>query len=152
MSDKNIWKVKIDWLKILNSLGLTSIDQIPEYKRERAIKNISKMFEPEDLIEFDPEELEELMVGELGELMKKELREKQRREDEMREQFNNKIIPLKRGGIIKIDPRDLKDLDLDGNPEDILKYFYKKFFGGSRNSDEKDDDDRVEEDKTGYYI
>jgi len=151
MTNKKIWTIKLDWLNILNKLGLTSIDQIPEYKRERAIKNISKMFDTEDLLAFEPEELEELIVDELSDLMKKELRENKRKEKELRDQFKDKIVPLKRGGIIKINPKDLKDLDLDGNPEDILKYFYKKFFG-NKDNDDRDDDDRIDEDKTGYYI
>ena len=63
--------------------------------------------------------------------------------------MRDKIIPLKRGGIIKIDPRDLKDFK--GDPEDVLKYFYKKFLG--KDDDDKDDEkDNYKEDNTGYYI
>jgi len=59
---------------------------------------------------------------------------------------------MKRGGIIRIDPREFKDLkDLDGDPEKMLKYFYKKFLG--KEDDDKDDDkDKYREDDTGYYI
>jgi hypothetical protein len=46
----------------------------------------------------------------------------------------------------------LKDLDTDGNPEDILKYLYKKIFGKDAKGDDRDDDDKIDEDKTGYYI
>jgi hypothetical protein len=147
----NVWTIKIDWLEILNKLRLSSINQIPEYKRTRAIKNISKQYNTEHLLALEPNELEDLVADELRELMKKELREKERKEKELKQKFNNKIIPMKRGGIIKIDPKDLKDLDLDGNPKDILKYFYKKFFE-NEDKDNQDDDDRIDEDKTGYYI
>ncbi len=147
---KYVWTIKLDWLNILKMLGLSSIEQIPEYKRERAIKNLAKMFTPEELLGASPEELDELVAGELKDLMKKELREKERKESELREKFKKNMIPLKKGGIIRINPNDLKDLDVDGNPEDILKYLYKKIFGDK--SDDHDEDDKVDEDRTGYYI
>ena len=149
---KYIWRVKLDWLSILEKLGLSSIDQIPEYKRERAIKNVAKMFDSEELLDASPTELDDLVVNELRDLMKKELKEKQRKENEMREKFKKNIVPLKQGGIIRINPKDLKDLDTDGNPEDILKYLYKKIFGNDRRDHRDDDEDNIDEDRTGYYI
>lgn len=151
MSEKDsIWTVQLDWLNILEKLGLDSITKIPEYKRKRAIRNISKAFSAEELLNLNPEELDELVANELKDLMKKELSLRDKKRKEMTEKFKNNIIPMKQGGIIKINPKDLKDLDLDGNPEDIIKYFYKKFFGGKEDDD--DDKDNISEDKTGYYI
>ncbi|MBD3213048.1 MAG: hypothetical protein GF311_10610 [Candidatus Lokiarchaeota archaeon] len=153
MTNENaIWAVQLDWLNILEKLGLSSIDKIPEYKRTRAIRNIGKTFSTEELLELSPEELDELVANELKDLMKKELSIRDKKQKEMAEKFKNNIIPMKQGGIIKINPKDLKDLDLDGNPEDIIKYFYKKFFGGKGGDDNDDDTDNVSEDKTGYYI
>ncbi|GAH08700.1 unnamed protein product, partial [marine sediment metagenome] len=56
------------------------------------------------------------------------------------------------GGIIKLDPRDLKNFK--GDPEDMLKYLYKKFLGDSSKEDDKDDDkkDKYKEDRDHYYI
>jgi len=151
MSEKDsIWTVQLDWLNILEKLGLDSITKIPEYKRKRAIRNIGKAFSTEELLNLNPEELDELVANELKDLMKKELSLRDKKRKEMTEKFKNNIIPMKQGGIIKINPKDLKDLDLDGNPEDIIKYFYKKFFGGK--DDDDDDKDNISEDKTGYYI
>lgn len=148
---KYIWRVKLDWLSILEKLGLNSIEAIPEYKRERAIKNVAKMFNTEELLEASPKELDDLVANELKDLMRKELKEKQRKENELREKFKKNIIPMKQGGIIKINPNDLKDLDTNDNPEDILKYLYKKIFGNDK-GDDRDEDDNIDEDKTGYYI
>lgn len=149
---KHIWRVKLDWLSILEKLGLSSIDNIPEYKRERAIKNVAKTFPKDELLDASPTELDDLVANELKDLMRKELKEKQRKENEMREKFKKNIVPLKQGGIIRINPKDLKDLDTDGNPEDILKYLYKKIFGKDAKRDERDEEDNIDEDKTGYYI
>ena len=60
------------------------------------------------------------------------------------------MIPFKQGGIIKIDPRDLKDFK--GDPEDMLKYLYKKFLGDNKDDDKDDDNDKYNEDKNHYYI
>ncbi len=143
------WSVKLDWLNILSKLNLESISQIPEFKKDKAIKRITKFYGIEALLEFEPSYLDKLIVNELKELMKKELLLNTRRQEKIEKEMRDKIIPLKRGGIIKIDPRDLKDFK--GDPEDALKYFYKKFLG--EDDDDKDDDnDNYKEDNTGYYI
>ena len=143
MSEKEfIWTVKIDWLNILRKIGLSSINEIQEYKRLKAIKNITKIYGAEKLLSFKPEKLELIVADEVQELMKKELSLKKRKEDKFQEQVNSNLIPLKDGGIIRINLNDLKDFNLDGNPDDIVKYFYKKFL----------DKDKVQEDNTGYYI
>ena len=143
------WTIKLDWLNILSMLNLQSISQIPEFKKEKAIKRISKFYSTEALMEFEPSYLDKLVVNELKELMKKELLLNQKRQERIEKNLRNKIIPMKSGGIIRIDPQDLKDFK--GDPEEMLKYFYKKFLG--KDDDENDDDkDKVKEDNTGYYI
>ena len=143
------WSTKLDWLNILSFLNLESISQVPEYKKDKAIKRITKFYGPEALMEFEPSYLDKLVTNELKELMKKELLLNARRQEKIEKDLRDKIIPLKRGGIIKIDPRDLKDFK--GDPEDMLKYFYKKFLG--EDDDDKDDEkDKYKEDNTGYYI
>ena len=149
-NDKELcWTIKLDWLNILNLLDLTNITQIPEFKKEKAIRKVTRIYGTENLMEFEPEYLDELVVNELEELMKKELDLHKRNQEKIEREIRNKIIPLKSGGIIKIDPRDLKDFK--GDPEEMLKYFYKKFLG--KDDDDKDDDkDKYNEDNTGYYI
>ena len=45
MSEKELaWTVKLDWLNILHLLGLHSIIQISELKRERALRKITKTY------------------------------------------------------------------------------------------------------------
>ena len=146
------WTTKLDWLNILSKLNLVSINQIPELKKDRAIKRITKFYGTEDLMEFEPSYLDKLVVNELNELMKKELLLNAKKQERMEKELRNKIIPMKKGGIIRIDPRDFKDFkDFEGDPEKMLKYFYKKFLGGD--DDDKDDDkDKYKEDNTGYYI
>ncbi|MBY9007660.1 MAG: hypothetical protein KGD63_12995 [Candidatus Lokiarchaeota archaeon] len=161
MSEKElIWTVKLDWLNVLRKIGLDSINEIPEYKRIKAIKNITRIHGTENLLSFKPNELEQIVANEIKDLMKKELNLKRRKEDKVQEQMSNNMVPLKDGGIIRInlnDLKDLKDLNLDGNPEDIIKQFYKKFVDNEdddKDSDDKDSDDKekVKEDNTGYYI
>ena len=146
------WTTKLDWLNILSMLHLESISQIPEFKKDKAIKRITKFYGTEDLIEFEPSYLDKLVGNELQELMKKELLQNARQRERMEKELRNKVIPMKKGGIIRIDPRDFKDLkDIEGDPDKMLKYFYKKFMGGD--DDDKDDDkDKLKEDNTGYYI
>ena len=121
------WSTKLDWLNILSKLNLESISQIPEFKKEKAIKRITKFYGFGALMGFEPNYLDRLVINELKELMKRELLLNARRQEKIEKDLQEKIIPLKRGGIIKIDPRDLKDFK--GDPEDLLKYFYKKFLG-----------------------
>ena len=146
------WTTKLDWLNILSMLNLESISQIPEFKKDRAIKRLNKFYGIEVLMEFEPSYLDKLVVNEFKDLMKKELLQNAREQERMKKKLRNNIVPMKRGGIIRIDPREFKDLkDLDGDPEKMLKYFYKKFLG--KDDDDKDDDsDKYREDTKGYYI
>ncbi|MFX1273737.1 MAG: hypothetical protein ACFFBP_14280 [Promethearchaeota archaeon] len=152
MSDKEIWTIKLDWLNIVNLLGLDKIEQISEIKKEKAIKKISKSFDTDVLLEKDPDELDKIVADELREIMKKELTQKAKDQERREREFQSNFIPFKNGGIINIDPRDLKDLDIDidGDPYDLLKKLAKKFFRGDNDSD--DDKDKTKEDNTGYYI
>lgn len=152
MSDKEIWTIKLDWLNIVNLLGLDKIEQISEIKKEKAIKKISKSFDIDVLLEKDPDELDKIVADELREIMKKELTQKAKDQERREREFQSNFIPFKNGGIINIDPRDLKDLDIDidGDPYDLLKKLAKKFFRGDNDSD--DDKDKTKEDNTGYYI
>jgi hypothetical protein len=143
------WTTKLDWLNILSMLNLESISQIPEFKRDKAIKKITKLYSTEALIEFEPGYLDKLVFIELKELMRKELLLQAKKQEKMEKDLREKVMPLKRGGIIRLDPRDLKGFK--GDPEDMLKYFYKKLLG--EDDDDKDDDkDSYKEDNTGYYI
>ncbi|TFG06230.1 MAG: hypothetical protein EU539_08150 [Promethearchaeota archaeon] len=153
MTDKEYsWTVKLDWLNILNYLGLNSIKEIPELKRRKAIKKLTRSFGSDGLLEFEPSELERLVAEELRDLMKKELAMREREQERIKKEFQDKFIPFKRGGIIKLDPKDLKDLDIDpSNPEDLIKAF-KKIMGDKDKDDEKDKDPNFYEDKDGYYI
>ncbi len=156
MSEKELaWTVKLDWLNILQILGFHSIIQIPEFKREKAIRKTTKTFGSDVLLEFECDELDQLVADELKELMKKELSLQARKGERIEKQMRSKVIPFKRGGIIKIDPRDFKDLDPNADPEEIMKALYKKFMGEHEHDDddEKDDDkNKYSEDSTGYYI
>ncbi|MFX0106141.1 MAG: hypothetical protein ACFE75_11705 [Candidatus Hodarchaeota archaeon] len=144
------WTAKLDWLNILSMLNLDSISEIPIDKKEKAIKRISRFYSLEALMDFEPSYLDKLVVNELKELMRKELRTKAEEERKAEQRIRDTITPFKRGGIIKIDPRDLPK-DFNGDPEEMLKYFYKKFLG--KDDDENDDEnDKYKEDNTGYYI
>ncbi len=154
MSEKDsFWSVKLDWLNILQILKLESINQIPEFKREKAIKKVTKTYDIDTLMEMDPIELDKLVVHELRELMRKELNNIRARKKGRLEQ-QSKFVPFKNGGIFKINPRDFKDLDIDPDnvdPEEILKQIAKKLM---KDDDDDSDDDKkkYKEDNTGYYI
>jgi len=154
MSEKDsFWSVKIDWLNILQMLKLDSINQIPEFKRVKAIKKVTKTYDIDTLIEMDPTEVDKLVVHELRELMRKELNNIKARKKERLEQ-QSKFVPFKNGGVFKINPRDFKDLDIDpenADPEEILKQIAKKLM---KDDDDDSDDDKkkYKEDNTGYYI
>ncbi|TFG13405.1 MAG: hypothetical protein EU535_04950 [Promethearchaeota archaeon] len=151
--NEHSWTVQLDWLNILNLLGLESINQISEVKRDKAIKKITKSFGNETLLELDPAELDNLVADELKELMKKELTLRQKKQEQIQKEMRSKFVPFKQGGIIKIDPRDFKDLDLDSdNPEDLLKALYKKLMGDKEGDEDEDEDNNIREDNTGYYI
>ena len=151
MSEEDIWIIKLDWLNITRLLGLDSVSEISELKKDKAIKKISKSYGLDYLMDLDPSELDKIVSDELKELMKKELAIKARQDVKKGKDFQNKFIPFKNGGIININPRDLKDLDIDfdSDPTEILKKLAKKFF---RADDDDDDKDRSNEDNTGYYI
>jgi len=156
MSEKekdSFWSVKLDWLNILQMLKLDSINQIPEFKRVKAIKKVTKTYDIDTLIEMDPIEVDKLVVHELRELMRKELNNIKARKKERLEQ-RSKFVPFKNGGVFKINPRDFKDLDIDpenADPEEILKKIAKKLM---KDDDDDSDDDKkkYKEDTTGYYI
>ena len=154
MSEKDTyWSVKLDWLNILQILKLESINQIPEFKREKAIKKVTKTYDIDTLMEMDPIELDKLVVHELRELMRKELNNIRARKKERLEK-QSKFVPFKNGGVFKINPRDFKDLDIDpenADPEEILKQIAKKLM---KDDDDDSDDDKkkYKEDNTGYYI
>ena len=150
MSDKEIWIIKLDWLNIVQLLGLDSISQISEIKKDKAIKKITKLYGTEDLMDAEHSFLDKIVANELKELMRKELGLKAKQEEKRERDLRNNFMPFKNGGIINIDPRDFKDLDLNGDPQEILKKLAKRFF----NPDKDDDDDRdsKNEDSTGYYI
>ena len=144
-----LWRVKLDWLKILQKLNLDNINQIAEFKKIKALKKINAKYGSENLMDFEPEYLENLVADELKEIMKKELSINAKKQAERERAIRSKVIPFKKGGIIKLDPRDLKDFN--GDEKEMLKFFYKKFLG--RDDDDKDDDkDKYKEDNTGYYI
>lgn len=154
MSEKHTyWSVKLDWLSILQILKLESINQIPEFKREKAIKKVTKTYDIDTLMEMDPIELDKLVVHELRDLMRKELNNIKARKKERLEQ-RSKFVPFKNGGVFKINPRDFKDLDFDpetADPKEILKQIAKKLM---KDDDDDSDDDKkkYKEDTTGYYI
>lgn len=143
------WTVKLDWLNILNLLKLDRIKQISKFKKERAIKRVTKIYGTKTLLDLEPERLDTLIANELKELMKKELSQRARDRERLEKEIKSKIIPFKKGGIIRIDPRDLKDFN--GDPKELMKYFFKKLRGD--NDDDNDDErDKYKEDNTGYYI
>lgn len=143
------WTVKLDWLNILNLLKLDKIKHISEFKKERAIKRVTKTYGTKALLEIEPERLDTLVANELKELMKKELTFYAKKQEQLEKEIRSKIIPFKKGGIIRIDPRDLKDFN--GDPKELMKYFLKKF-SGDDDEDNDDERDKYKEDNTGYYI
>jgi len=145
------WTVKLDWLNIVLMLKLQSITEIPEFKREKAIKHVSKMYGIQTLTECEPETLDKFVVNELRDIMKKELIQNAKKQARVEKEIRNKFIPMKKGGIIRLDPRDLKDFK--GDPEEMLKYFYKKFLGKGGDDDDNDEGkDKNKDDNTSYYI
>lgn len=151
MSENEIWTYQLDWLNILHLLGLKSINQIPEFKKQKAFRRLTKLYGTEVLLTLKPKELDELVADELRESMKKELMVKSKRENRMRKEYQSQMGILKKGRIIGINMSDLKDLDLDADPEEIFKFLSKKFL--KKDDDDKDEDkNNIDEDKTFYYI
>jgi hypothetical protein len=152
MSEKKIWSYQLDWLNIISILGLESINQIPEYKKEKAIKRLTKTYGDEVLLTLKPSELDELVANELRDLMKKELTIHAKQQERMEKELKNRLGSLKKGGVIPINLNDLKDIDPDVDLEELIKYFSKKFMGKDDDKDHDDDLDPYDEDKSGYYI
>jgi len=129
-----LWTIKLDWLNIVSMLNLNDITQITEIKKLKALKRVNTKYGSEKLMDFEPEYLESLVAEELKELMKKKLSANAKIQAEREKEIRSKL----RGGIIKLDPSELKD-------------FYKKFLG--KDDDDKDDEkDKYNEDNTSYYI
>ncbi len=148
MTEKEAWAYQLDWLNIVSILRLDTIDQIPEVKRERVIKRITKLYGTESLLSFKPSELDELVANELRELMKKELIMHARRKQKIEKQMKAKMSPLKNPGVIGIDMNEIKDM----NPDELMKFFSNKLMGKKDDDDQDDDNDKYNEDKNSYYI
>ncbi len=147
MQNNKKWTFKIDWFNIIQKLSLNSVEQIPEYKKEKAISKLEKDFGSEYLAEMEPEYLEELIGVEFRKLMQKELMEMKKKQKELKKR--SRIIPMKQGGIIKIDASDLKNMkNLEEDVQDMLKGFLDKYFNPEGEEEEAGED----EDSTGYYI
>ena len=148
MTEKEAWAYQLDWLNIVSILRLDIIDQIPEVKRERVIKRITKLYGTESLLSFKPSELDELVANDLRELMKKELVMHARRKEKIAKQMKAKMSPLKNPGVIGIDMNEIKDM----NPDELMKFFSNKLMGKKNDDDQDDDNDKYSEDKHSYYI
>ena len=57
------WTVKLDWFNIVLLLKLDNINQIPELKKGKAIRKITKTCGREKLMTFEPEHLDNLIVN-----------------------------------------------------------------------------------------
>ncbi len=150
MSEKEAWAYQLDWLNIIHLMGLDTIHQIPEYKREKVVKKLTKLYDTELLLSFSPSELDELVANELNILMKKELMSHEKQKKRIEKQLRGNMGPLKQR-IIPIDMNDLKDLN-PADIEDIKKFFTKMIMGKEDEDDNDDDNDTNLDDKTGYYI
>ena len=65
-SDEELgWTVKLDWLNILSMLNLERVSDIPEFKKEKAIKKITKSYGIRILLECEPGDLDKFVVYEL---------------------------------------------------------------------------------------
>ena len=148
MPEKEAWAYQLDWLNIISILRLDSIEQIPETKRDRVIKRISKLYGAESLLSFKPSELDELVANDLRELMKKELIMHARRKEKIAKQMRAKMSPFKNPGVIGIDMNEIKDM----NPDELMKFFSNKFMGKKNDDDQDDDNDKYSEDRHSYYI
>ncbi len=148
MPEKEAWAYQLDWLNIVFILRLDSIEQIPETKRDRVVKRISKLYGAESLLSFKPSELDELVANDLRELMKKELIMHARRKEKIAKQMKAKMSPFKNPGVIGIDMNEIKDM----NPDELMKFFSNKLMGKKKDDDQDDDNDKYSEDKHSYYI
>ena len=147
MPEKEAWVYQLDWSNIITILGLDKIEQIPEDKRIRVTKKLSKLYGSESMLSFNPQELDELVASELKNLMEKELRSHAKQKEKMEKQVRARMPSLKRPGVIPIDMNDIKDL-----PDEIKKMFSKMFMQNEGDDDSDDDSDKYSEDKNSYYI
>ncbi len=147
MTGNEAWALLLDWSNILSILGLDVIDQIPEFKKERVIKKISKLYGEESLLSFKPNELDELVANELRELMRKELMTHARQKEKLERQMKAKMSPFKNQGVMRIDMNDIKNM-----PDELKDFFTRQLTGKKPDSDQEDDDDKYSEDKNSYYI
>lgn len=149
MLENEPWVYQLDWSNIVNILGLENITQIPESKREKALKKVSKSYGSDLLLTLNPHELDELVANELKDLMKKDLillaRQKQKEKREIQAKTKQQF---KNAGIIGIDLNDMKDID----PEDIVRFFNKAMRGNDEDDEKDDDRDKYDDDRNGYYI
>ncbi|MFW9952604.1 MAG: hypothetical protein ACFFKA_20985 [Candidatus Thorarchaeota archaeon] len=142
MATKEAWTLQLDWLNIVRILELESITEIPEYKKEKALKKLSKQYGTDLLNSFAPDELDELVANELREGMKKELIILQKAKEKQERDLQNKLAPFKKSGIIGIDM----------DPDDFMKFFKNAMRRGDDDDDKDDDLDRSDDDRNGYYI
>ena len=150
MPEKEAWVYQLDWSNIISILGLDKMEQIPEDKRVKVTKKLSKLYGSESMLSFKPQELDELVASELKSLMEKELRAHAKRKDRMEKQMKARMPSLKRPGVIPIDVNDLKDMQ--NLPDEIKKMFSKMFMQNDGDDDNDDDSDKYSEDKNSYYI
>jgi hypothetical protein len=148
MTREEAWAFQLDWLNIVSILRLDSIDQIPETKKERVIKKISKLYGAESLLSWKPSELDVLVANELRELMKRELQMHARHKEKIAKQMKAKMSPFKNPGVVGIDMNEIKDM----NPDELMKFFSNKLMGKKNDDDQDDDNDKYNEDKNSYYI
>ena len=148
MTEKEAWALQLDWLNIVSILRLDTIDQIPEIKRERVIKKISKLYGAESLLSFKPSELDELVANELRDLMRKEIIMHARQKEKIEKQMKARMSPFKNQGVMRIDMNEIKDM----NPDELMKFFSKQLMGKKDDDDQDDDSDKYSEDKNSYYI
>ena len=151
MTEKEAWALQLDWLNIVSILRLDTIDQIPEIKRDRIIKKVSKLYGEESLLSFKPSELDELVANELRDLMRKELIMHARQKEKLEKQMKARMSPFKNQGVMRIDMNEIKDIMND--PDELRKFFSNMLMGKKNDDDDADDDnDKYSEDKNSYYI
>jgi hypothetical protein len=147
MPEKEGWVYQLDWLNIVTILGLDKIDQIPEDKRIRVTKKITKLYGSDSLLSFKPQELDELVASELKNLMEKELRTHAKQKERIQKQMKGRMGSFKQPGVIPIDMNDIKNL-----PDEVKKMLSKMFMQNDGDDDKDDDSDDYNEDKHSYYI
>lgn len=133
---KFIWTIKLDWLNIVNKLGLSSIHQIKELTQTIALENLNEKYGSEQLLTFECQELEDLVFKELEILLKKQR------------------SSSKKSGKKTKKPRSPSDMF----PSNVIKIrgsskLAKELMRAMEEmQDHDDEDDDVREDNTGYYI